>query len=458
MRYLLTEDTGAGLHFWKLVNQLFFNDALVVESKESNQGLLDAVLDLNIKEDNKYYIAFDYVVDNQDIRNKYRMLKSITDKSDGKIVILDMICFEYLILAFDKLVEWTGTGKTDKIKIREKVLGVVENHRIDLSRIDDEKTLQYIAGFKRYSTERVMKSLVGEFTQNEKWSVKGTLMGECWYKDCCVSEHTDNLRCGKPEVESGDEKMRMLIRSEKVQRLMRDIPNTIVIMAVGSKQLENSVKKIFGNAVDTGRYLRKFISFNLELGVGELQSKYVERYNYYFEKFEERDAAAEELQTLATLCQIDIRNLNKLIEKLDIIHTLAFKGKMSESVLWFELMWGMIKYKISLPDKEGKYSDRSDDLYWLPEIDHATYGGLDNYLSKDIIEYLKEKKNIAMTHTRITGMNSEEIMVSNDFNGEAWHILDQLLARKKTLYMNPVNQTVDIDECKKFIEFAKILW
>ena len=67
MRYLLTEDTGAGLHFWKLVNQLFFNDALVVESKESNQGLLDAVLDLNIKEDNKYYIAFDYVVDNQDI-------------------------------------------------------------------------------------------------------------------------------------------------------------------------------------------------------------------------------------------------------------------------------------------------------------------------------------------------------------------------------------------------------
>lgn len=181
MRYLWTEDTGAGLHFWKLVNQLFFDNELAVESKRSNQGLLDAVLDLNIKEDDKYYIAF------------------------------------------DKLVEWTGTGKTDKIKIREKVLGAVENHRIDLSRIDDEKTLQYIAGFKRYSTERVMKSLVGEFTQNEKWSVKGALMGECWYKDCCMSEHTDNLGCGKPEVVDGNEKMRMLIRSEEVQRLMRYI-------------------------------------------------------------------------------------------------------------------------------------------------------------------------------------------------------------------------------------------
>lgn len=222
MKYLWTEDTGAGLHFWKLVNQIFFDNEFTVESKGSNQGLLDAVLDLNIKGDDKYYIAFDYVVDNQDIRNKYRMLKSITDKSDGKIVILDMICFEYLILAFDRLVELTGTGKTDKIKIRDKVLAAVENHRIDLSKIDDEKTLQYIAGFKRYSTERVMKSLVGEFTQNEKWSVKGNLMGECWYKDCCVSEHTDNLRCGKPEVMDGNEKMRTLIWSEEVQRLMRD--------------------------------------------------------------------------------------------------------------------------------------------------------------------------------------------------------------------------------------------
>ena len=223
MRYLWTEDTGAGLHFWKLVNQLFFDNELVVESKRSNQGLLDTLIDLETEDGDEYFVAFDYVVDNQDIRNKYRMLKSIADKSEGKIVILDIICFEYLILAFDKLVEWTGTGKTDKIKIREEVLTAVENHRIDLSRIDDKKTLQYLAGFKRYSTERVMKSLVGEFTQNEKWSVKGTLMGECWYKDCCVSEHTDNLRCGKPEVECGDEKMRVLIRSEEIQRLMRDI-------------------------------------------------------------------------------------------------------------------------------------------------------------------------------------------------------------------------------------------
>lgn len=108
MKYLWTEDIGAGLHFWKLINQLFFENAFVVESKESNQGILDALTVLKLENDDEYYIAFDYVVDNQDIRNKYRLLKSIAEKSKGKIILLDMICFEHLILAFDKLVTWTG--------------------------------------------------------------------------------------------------------------------------------------------------------------------------------------------------------------------------------------------------------------------------------------------------------------------------------------------------------------
>lgn len=223
MKYLWTEDERAGFHFWKLVNQLFFESALVVESKESNQGILDALTVLEPEDNDEYYIAFDYVTDNQDIRNKYRLLKSIAAKSKGKIIILDIICFEHLILAFDRLAAWTGTGKEDKIKIRKEVLSAIENHRINLLKIGDEKTLQYLAGFKKYSTERVMKSLLGEFTQNEKWSVKGVLMGECWYKDCCVSDYPYNLRCGKPEVRDGSEKMRVLIQSEVMHKIISTI-------------------------------------------------------------------------------------------------------------------------------------------------------------------------------------------------------------------------------------------
>lgn len=44
MRYLWTEDTGAGLHFWKLVNQLFLNNELVVESRVVLQNVLDGLV------------------------------------------------------------------------------------------------------------------------------------------------------------------------------------------------------------------------------------------------------------------------------------------------------------------------------------------------------------------------------------------------------------------------------
>lgn len=44
MIYLWTEDTGAGLHFWQLINNYYFGEKLIVESKHSNQGLLDATI------------------------------------------------------------------------------------------------------------------------------------------------------------------------------------------------------------------------------------------------------------------------------------------------------------------------------------------------------------------------------------------------------------------------------
>lgn len=50
MKYLWTEDTGAGLHFWKLVNQISFGNLLVIESKKSNQGILEALSDLCIND------------------------------------------------------------------------------------------------------------------------------------------------------------------------------------------------------------------------------------------------------------------------------------------------------------------------------------------------------------------------------------------------------------------------
>ena len=77
MKYIWTEDTGAGFHFWELVNKYLFQDEFAVLSKGSNQGVLDAVRQLVPKADDRYYLAFDIVYDNMDVMNKYLELREL---------------------------------------------------------------------------------------------------------------------------------------------------------------------------------------------------------------------------------------------------------------------------------------------------------------------------------------------------------------------------------------------
>ncbi len=219
MKYIWTEDTRAGLHFWELANEHLFQGGFVVESKGSNQGILDAVRQLVPDDGDQYYLAFDIVYDNMDVMNKYLELRELAVVYPKQIVILDIICFEHIILSFSKLIEWTGTGKKDKIAMREVILSAIKDHKIDIDRIVDEKTINYLLGFKRYSTERVIKAITYELTENDKWSVKGRQMGDCWHQDCCVNMDIDKTRCGMPEKVPGKWKINELLTEMGMQRI-----------------------------------------------------------------------------------------------------------------------------------------------------------------------------------------------------------------------------------------------
>lgn len=219
MKYIWTEDTGAGLHFWELANEYLFHGEFVVESKGSNQGVLDAVRQLAPDEGDRYYLAFDIVYDNMDVMNKYLELRELAAVYPEQIVILDMICFEHIILSFSKLVEWTGTKEKDKIAMREAILSAIEGHQIIIERIADQKTREYLMGFKRYSTERVIKAITYELTENDEWSVKGSQMGKCWYQDCCVNMDIKKNRCGMQEGVSGKRKIIELLTEMTMQRI-----------------------------------------------------------------------------------------------------------------------------------------------------------------------------------------------------------------------------------------------
>lgn len=218
-----TEDRGAGFHYWQLVNEYLFHQSILVESKGSNQGILDAVRTLIPQKEDTYYIAFDIIYDNMDIMNKYIELQELTMKYPDQIKILDITCFEYIILSFHDLIEWTGTGKKDKIVMREQILKAFKKHRIEIESIEDSKTLNYLRGFKKYSTEKVLKSIARELTDYEEWSVKGKQMGRCWYENCCVLKRADYVKCNVPDGMLGSEKILSLIRDRETQRIVEGI-------------------------------------------------------------------------------------------------------------------------------------------------------------------------------------------------------------------------------------------
>lgn len=132
MNYIWTEDSGAGLHYWNLVNECLLQNKCVVESKGSNQGILDAVRELTPQESDKYFLAFDIVYDNMDVMNKYLELKELAAKHPGQIIILDMICFEhiygYLEIRLNELLQKKGLSKSKLLHKAEMNWKQIDNY------------------------------------------------------------------------------------------------------------------------------------------------------------------------------------------------------------------------------------------------------------------------------------------------------------------------------------------
>ncbi len=183
---------------------------------------MDAVRALIPEKADTYYLAFDIVYDNMDVVNKLIELRKLSEKYPGQIILLDMICFEHIIFSFSKLIQWTGNGHKDVIEIRKHILGSIKDHRINLDRITDEKTRQYLMSFKHYSTERVLKSITYMLTDKDQWNIKGSHLGGCWHLDCCVLDHEDKKQCQLDSM-TGNSKIIELLSDQTTQKIVTPI-------------------------------------------------------------------------------------------------------------------------------------------------------------------------------------------------------------------------------------------
>lgn len=115
--YLWIEDReGKSSHmFWTTFMHEICPD-VIVECKKNNMELVKAVRRLSDTE-NRYVIAFDNAFDNEQLYMEQKILREAAAIRDN-VCLLNLICFEYTLLEFDKLIDWIYAPKDEFIEKR----------------------------------------------------------------------------------------------------------------------------------------------------------------------------------------------------------------------------------------------------------------------------------------------------------------------------------------------------
>lgn len=117
---------------------------VIVESKKNNSELVKAVRALQDTE-NRYIIIFDNSFDNlQIVMEKKRLKKYVNEKEN--VFLLNIICFEYLLLEFKELIEWIYASgdeflqkRAKAIAARQKLVESLQDDNFDYKGIRDLK-------------------------------------------------------------------------------------------------------------------------------------------------------------------------------------------------------------------------------------------------------------------------------------------------------------------------------
>lgn len=250
---------------------------------------------------------------------------------------------------------------------------------------------------------------------------------------------------------------------ERLHHMFEGLDNVIVLLAIDSTQLEHSVKEIYGEQVDTERYLRKFIAFRIKLDSGKVQNQILNNYGYYFYDFENLAECCPIVLKLIELSRIDIRNIDKLIEKIDMIHGLC-NGKHKKQpgeVLLFEFIWGLMKYKINEKMDNGSNLKRYESLEWIPQIDHTEYTDLVIAFGSDLMKYISTLKQ--KSYSAVPNRTKDMCLMHANLKGKLWYLLDQVLSNEKSIQLFDIKKqnivyldTEEVQMCEKFNELGNV--
>lgn len=190
--YLWMEDRKgkSGYIFWQtFMGQLC--PKIVVESKKNNSELVKAVKALEDNE-NRYVIVFDNSFDNLQVVMEQKLLRKYANAKNN-VFLMEIICFEYILLEFKDLIEWIYasddeflTKRKSAIAAREKLVKTIQSGELNYK--DIREMIEYNENIDNYNVEKLSAKILFNLTRNTGFEVSKKYIGECWIKSCCEWE------------------------------------------------------------------------------------------------------------------------------------------------------------------------------------------------------------------------------------------------------------------------------
>lgn len=177
----------ASYMFWKTFMQQLFPH-VIVESKTNNSELVKAVKSLQ-DYNNRYIVLLDNSFDNLQVYHEYKILKKYADIKKN-VILLDIICFEYILLEFDKLIKWIYAPddeflvkRINAIRARELLVKSIQSETFDYKTI--QEIIKYDNHLDNHNIEQLSAKLLFDLTRNTGFEVSKGMIGKCWIDSCC---------------------------------------------------------------------------------------------------------------------------------------------------------------------------------------------------------------------------------------------------------------------------------
>lgn len=173
--------------FWNSLLKQICPD-VEVESKKNSSELVKAVKNLE-NTDNRYVILLDNSFDNLHVIMEQKLLKQYAAEKKN-VVLMDIICFEYILLEFRDLTDWIYASddefrekRAGAISARAKLVKSIENG--DMNYKEMKEIVEYDKHITEHNIEQLAAKLLFDLTRNTGFEVSKGNIGECWTKSCC---------------------------------------------------------------------------------------------------------------------------------------------------------------------------------------------------------------------------------------------------------------------------------